>query len=64
MVYKMEKSKQLHVRLNEETHRYLHVLCKLEGIPAQEVMEGLVKEYLNKNEEKLRLLKRASEEKK
>lgn len=43
------KNKQIHVRLSEEEHKLLRIICIHKGISIQNISHNLIKKYLNEN---------------
>jgi len=45
--------KQIHVRLDEQEHRLLRLLCVQGGASIQMLVSGLIRDFLNENKTKL-----------
>jgi len=43
------KNKQIHVRLSEEEHKLLRIICIHKGISIQNLTHNLIKKFLNEN---------------
>jgi len=43
------KNKQIHIRLSEEDHKLLRIICFHRGISVQDLTNSLIKKYLNEN---------------
>lgn len=47
------KNKQLHIRLSEDEHKLLHIICIQKGISVQELTHNMVKDFIEKNRSSL-----------
>ena len=43
------RNKQIHVRLSEEEHKILRIICIHKGISIQDITHKLIKKFLNEN---------------
>lgn len=50
------KNKQLHIRLSEDEHKLLRIICIHRGISIQDLTHNLVKKFINENKKCLSTL--------
>jgi len=47
------KNKQIHIRLTEEEHKLLRIICIHKGVSIQDLTHNLIKDFLNENKKHL-----------
>lgn len=55
------KEKQLHIRLSEDEHKLLRIICIHRGISTQELTHNLIRDFLNENKKCLSSLIKTDE---
>ena len=47
------KNKQIHIRLTEEEHKLLRIICIHKGVSIQDLTHHRIKDFLNENKKHL-----------
>ncbi len=47
------KNKQIHIRLTEEEHKLLRIICIHKGVSIQDLTHNLINDFLNENKKHL-----------